>query len=49
MYCILADIDFGAMNEVYIRYFNISSNELDSYPARAALPLETCHLEHKLN
>mmetsp|Transcript_14664 Transcript_14664/g.13168 ORF Transcript_14664/g.13168 Transcript_14664/m.13168 type:complete len:190 (+) Transcript_14664:28-597(+) len=33
----LANIsDFGDMNGVYMEYFNISSDELDSYPARAA-------------
>ena len=29
--------DFDLMNGVYRHYFNISSNEVDSYPARSAI------------
>eukprot|EP01084_Bolivina_argentea_P229074 386712_1 len=29
--------DFGAVNTIYMSYFNLSLPELDSYPARAAL------------
>lgn len=37
----LANIDdFGSMNGVYIKYFNISSDEIDALPARSAMAVE---------